>query len=39
MQVQQPKICPLCKKQQISNHYLAKDGRTYICFNCKEEGK
>jgi hypothetical protein len=38
MQAQQPKICPLCKKEQVSSA-LAKDGRTYICYTCKEEGK
>jgi uncharacterized radical SAM superfamily Fe-S cluster-containing enzyme len=39
MQLQKPRICPICKKQQIDNHHLAKDGKTYICYTCKEEGK
>jgi hypothetical protein len=38
MTQQQPQICPVCKKDQVSSA-LAKDGRTRICWTCKEEGK
>jgi superfamily II helicase len=37
------KICPTCRKRQLYLplvlNPLSKDGQTYICRPCKEEGK